>query len=116
MKFIYLLIIVALGSYVFDLFLPWWSIVIAGFAGGMLFRIRGRSAFLAGVISLGLLWGGTAFIINIQNQSILSERIAALFNVGEPAILILLTGIIGGVIGGFATLSGNLFRKLFYKD
>ena len=111
MKFISALILTVLLSFIAGLFLPWWSIAIAAFVAALLIYQRSWKAFLAGFIGLLLLWGGLAFWIDLENESILSARIGELMGIGNnPILLIVITGIIGGLVGGFAAMSGSFLR------
>jgi hypothetical protein len=111
MKFIAALIVTALLSFIGCLYYPWWSIAIAAFIAALLIHQRSWKAFLAGFIALLLLWGGLAFWIDIKNESILSARISQLMGIGNnPLLLIVITGIIGGLVGGFAAMSASFLR------
>ena len=88
------------------LFLPWWSVLIpALFLGAWLFE-KSAHAFLIGFIAAGMAWFVQAFYIHIANDAILSTRIAETISVGSPWVLLLITFIIGGLLGGFGTLLG----------
>ena len=108
MKFIVALIVTALLSFIGCMYFPWWTIAIAAFITALLIHQRSWKAFLAGFIALLLLWGGLAFWIDIKNESILSARISQLMGIGNnPVLLILITGLIGGLVGGFAAMSAS---------
>jgi hypothetical protein len=51
----------------------------------------------------------------MQSEGILTERVALLFNLPSPVLLIAITALIGGLVGGIAALSGFFFRQLFSK-
>lgn len=69
-------------------------------------------AFLSGFTALFLLWGGIALFINIQNQGLLAEKVAMLLPLGgSPALLILVTALVGALVAGMASLSGNYLRS-----
>ena len=91
-------------------FLPWWTLVIGAGVGGYLFGNKGWVAFLSGLVGVGLLWYATALYIDVQTQSILTEKVARIFPTKTPALLFLLTAIIGGLPGGFAALTGALLK------
>jgi len=111
MKFIVALVLTALLSFIAGLHFPWWSIAIAAFIVALLIQQKSWKAFLAGFIGLLLLWSGLAFWIDVKNESILSARIGELFGIGNNSfLLILITGIIGGLVAGFAALSGSFLR------
>lgn len=82
-------------SLILQFFLPWW--IIAPVAFGLAFwkSQSARQAFLAGFGAIFVLWIVAALIPDIQNNQILSTKIAELFFVKYPAILMAVTGIIG---------------------
>ena len=51
------------------------------------------------------------FIDNANNH-ILSTRVAEIFSLPNSAILILITAIVGGLIGGFGALTGSQLRNI----
>lgn len=103
-----ILVIIILGFFM-ELFLPWWSVAIAAFAGGLL--INTRSNFLAGFFAVGLLWLGKALISDLSTNSDLADRVARIFMLHNKAVLIFLIFILSGVVGGFAAMSGGSLRK-----
>ena len=103
-----IVVIIALG-YLLELFLPWWSVAIAAFAGGLI--LTTRSNFIAGFAGIGLLWVGKALITNLSSDSDLAERVARIFMVHNSTILLLLTFLLSGLVGGFAAMSGGALRK-----
>lgn len=109
--FIFIITIIVLG-YATHLFLPWWTIVvIAGFVG-VFTEYSGIRAFVLGFLSVALLWGLYAAFVNYQNEGIIANRLGALFGNMSPASLILITSLIGGLLGGLGVLTGNQGRKL----
>ena len=105
--FIQIIIIVILAS-VMELLLPWWSIAIAAFVGGYLFRTEAN--FIAGFLSIALLWLIHSVIIDISASTQLTEKVAAIFMMPKAA-LFSLTAVIGGLVGGFAAMAGSALRK-----
>ena len=113
MKFIFTLISTALLAYAGGMFLPWWSVAVAGFiAGGWLLQKPG-TAFLSGFTSVFLLWAGFAFFRSQANDDILATRFAQLILKSDnPLLLVLLTGAIGGLTAGLGALAGSLGRSI----
>jgi hypothetical protein len=108
-------LLTTLLSFAFGLYLPWWSMALVAFLiAFFLYQPRPRVAYLGGFLGLFLLWGLLALWIDVQNDHILSRRMAILFPLGgSSALLILVTALLAGLIGGLAALSGNyLFRYL----
>lgn len=130
MKFLLrILLILALG-YLASTQLPWWSVAVAGFVTGLLLsekikrrRLFGKQppsakAFLSGFIAVFILWSGFAWWSDFQNDSLLSEKISRLIvsegetYISRAWIMILVTGLIGGLVGGFSTMTGNLLGEM----
>lgn len=98
------------------LFFPWWIIAVAAFVVAVAIPQRPAGALTTGMLAVASLWSTMALIIDAQNHSILSVRIASVLPLGgSTAYLILATALLGGIVAGMAALSGNMFRRLFVK-
>jgi hypothetical protein len=102
------LVILILAS-VLELFLPWWSIAIAGAIGGYVFR--SSLNFVAGFLSVAILWIGIAVVIDISASAPLADRVAAIFFSMPKAALFVITGVLGGLVTGFAAATGASLRR-----
>ena len=112
MKFSVAIILTALLSFIGGLYFPWWSIAITAFLVALLVQQKGGMAFASAFSALILLWSGLAWWINMENENILSARIGELLGIGNnPFLLILITGVIGGLVAGFAAMSGSFLRS-----
>jgi hypothetical protein len=68
-------------------------------------------SFLSGLVGIFLLWTIVASWIDIKNSSMLSHKVSELFKLGGSSILlILVTALIGGLVGGFAAMAGSSLR------
>jgi len=112
MKFLISIILTSAVSLLLQLFLPWWSIVIAAALVGMAIPLARFQSFISGFLGIAAVWWVYACIIDVRNQSILSGKIAEIFHLGSPALLILACGLLAGMVGGFAALTGSEARKL----
>lgn len=112
MKFTFQLIAVVLVAFVLQSFLPWWSMAVGAFLVGAAFANKGWLSFLAGFLGVALLWLGMAFYFDRVTASLLSAKVAQLFPTKTVPLLFLLTAVVGGLVGGFASLTGSL---LTYK-
>lgn len=112
MKFLAAIILTALLAFISGLFLPWWGIAIASLLVAIIVNQHPGKAFLSGFLGVMLLWQGLAGWININNQGVLAKKIALILPLGgNPLYLIMVTGIVGGLVAGFAAMSGSFLRK-----
>lgn len=111
-KFFVSILLIALLSFIGGLFFPWWTIAVAAFAVSTLIPQRPLASFFTGFVALFLLWGGLAIYIDAANNSILSARIAGIVPLrGSSLALVLVTGFVGALVGGGASLTAAFLRK-----
>lgn len=111
MRFVLATLLIAVASFIAGLYLPWWSIAIVAFLVALLIPQGIGRSFLSGFAGIFLLWGLLALWIDTNNESILSRKVAQLFMLGSHSwLLILVTALIGALIGGFAAMSGASLR------
>ncbi len=116
MRFLLSLLLIILLAFIAGIYLPWWSIAIIAFAVALFIPQSIGQSFLAGFLGIFLLWSILAFWIDSKNESILSQKIAQLFSLGSASIaLILVTSLIGAIVGGFAAVSGSSLRPAAKK-
>lgn len=106
------IILTAVMAYSLQTMLPWWSVVIASFSISFIISTKGLSSFVGGFLGVGILWFILAAITDIQTDSILTDRVAGIFSLPNNFLLILITSIIGGLVGGFGALTGMQLRSL----
>jgi predicted membrane-bound dolichyl-phosphate-mannose-protein mannosyltransferase len=107
MKFITQLIVTSVVCFILQSFLPWWTIAVGAFTVAYLLGNKGFSSFAAGFIGVAILWIGMAFYIDVLTHSILTEKINRLL----PINAFVATLLVGGLVGGFASLTGSLVRS-----
>jgi hypothetical protein len=105
-------LILLVAAMIFQLFLPWWSIAIAAFAFGYI--VNQRYPFLNGFTAIFMLWTVYATWISYTNEGLLAGKLAVLLGVSYAFVPVILTGITGGLTGGFASLAGH-YLKLSVK-
>ena len=114
MKFISAIFLTALLSFAIGLFtvLPWYSFVVCSLAVAMAVYQKAFKAFLAGFVALFMLWGILALLKDVANEHILSTKVANILPLkGNYGLLIIITALVGGLIGGFGALTGSYLRK-----
>jgi uncharacterized membrane protein YbjE (DUF340 family) len=116
MKFITKIVLTAALSYAAELFLPWWSVIFCAFAIGFIFPTKGFDDFLGGFLGVGLLWLGFAWGIDLHTDSILTKQVAPILYMNNALMVVAVTGLLGGIVGGFAALSGSQLRRIFLPE
>ncbi len=106
-----LALLILITAFLINLILPWWSIAIPGLVFGYQFKKISWVSFGWGFLAVFVLWGGQALYIHFANERILSTRIAEMLGVGSSYLVILITGVLGGLVSGLATLTGSLFNR-----
>ena len=111
MKFIVAILLTALLAFISGFYLPWWSVAIAAFVIALILAQRPLGAFLSGFIGVFLLWVAIAAWISVSNDGILAERMSSVLPLGGNTILLLLaTGLIGGLVSGLGALTASFLR------
>ncbi|WP_026899060.1 hypothetical protein [Daejeonella oryzae] len=114
-----LFILIFIISLVLQFFLPWW--IIAPIAIGMSYwkATSGRNAFTSAFGAIFLLWILMGLLESIPNENLLANRVGQLLMLPQSSfnwiIVLLITGIIGGLAAGFSALSGYYLRLAFIK-
>lgn len=117
MKPQYRILITAAASTILQMFLPWWTSAIVAALVETFFGSRRFLSFLIGFYGVALPWMIGALIIDLQNDSILSDRVLTLFSLPQwPLLAVIVTGLVGGISGGFAAWAGGHVHSLFGND
>lgn len=114
MKFILSILLVGLVTFAIGIYgtLPWWSFVVTNLIIAIALPIRPMQSFAAGALGVGALWAGLAFGIDLANNHILSTKVAQILPLGGSYIaLILVTALVGALLGGLGSLTGSFVRK-----
>lgn len=117
-NFLFPCVLTAFLSFVAQLFLPWWVIAPVAFVVALVFKQSSFVAFLSGFVAVFLLWLGYAFTLSSANDHLLASKVTELLKQltgGGLTGLFVFTGLVGGLVGGFAALSGNMAMKLRSK-
>ena len=96
---------------------PWWLIIITPLILGFFLKLSTWHSFFMGAGSIIVFWA-VLYIIRINTTGVaIMERMAYLLPVnGSKAGLIILTLLIGGILGGLASLNGAFWRKSMGLD
>lgn len=104
-----MLLLTALAQYL----LPWWGVVaLVPFAVAAWRARSAGGAFGAGFLSVALLWAVVAGWQSQANDHLLAGRMAQVLPLGgSSALLLVVTALIGGLVGGTAAWAGYLGRR-----
>ena len=110
-----LLVILGLGWFS-QQYSPWWMMALVGAFAAFTFHKRRWTSFLIGLIGGGLLWFVPAYLADLENNGLLSQKIGLLFGDLSPNMLLLLTALIGGLTTGLGAWTGSAGRYLMQKN
>ena len=118
MKFFNSFLLTALLSFIAGIYISyWWFFAVVAFLVAVFIHQRGFKAFFAGFLALFILWFVLAFWMDFANEGVLSVKIASILPLGGSKwMLMILTAFIGGLIAGFAALSGSYLRSTGTKN
>jgi len=116
-KFIVSVLLVMISAYAMGLFLPWWSIAIAGFISGLFLDQKLILSFLSAFIAIFLLWGIMSYMISMENDHILANKISMMIlKRNSPQLLVIVGAFIGGMISGFSSITGSFLKVVLRKS
>jgi hypothetical protein len=108
--------LIFLGSLLLHFFLPWWICALVAFLAAFWQAESSKQAFLVGGAAIGLLWGLATSFWHFASGGILSDKVAAMFQLPNGLALNAVLMIIAALVGGNAAMSGYLVRALFRKN
>lgn len=115
MQFLIQVLLTGGCSYILQQFFTAWVVMPAAMMVSLVMSNSSFfSKFLGGFAAISLLWMGYATIIDISTNAILSTKLAAWLGMNNVGILILVTGLVGGLLGGLGAASGQCIRNLFF--
>jgi len=113
MRFFFKLVIIGLLVYFGGPHFGWWWIAVSAFIGGVLVKSTGFQSFFSGAFGVGLVWLWMTLKIDLETGSILTQKMAEMFKLGQGGLLIAITVVVGGLVGAISSWTGHNFRKLF---
>ncbi|NGP89228.1 hypothetical protein [Fodinibius halophilus] len=111
-----LALFIALTAWLLSLVFPWWSLAISGLVLGAILGKSGKHSFGYGFLGIGGLWLIQSMISHINNNGILTERVANIFSLPYPWLAIVMTVAIGGLAGALSSLTGYYCADVFLDN
>ncbi len=101
---------------ILSLFLPWWSVMTAALSTALFMPLKKAAVFFVPFIAILLFWAVYSFILSSANDYTLAKRIAILLPLGgNPYVLMLVTGVVGGIAAGIAAVFGKQLTLITKK-
>ena len=107
-----LFLVILIVAFVLQFFLPWWIIAPVSFGLAAWLSRKGKSAFWSGFAGIGLGWLIFSLFIHFRTEGILTVKVIQLFSLPHSSLLLLVTGLIGGLVGGVSAWAGYCCRQL----
>jgi hypothetical protein len=111
-----LFLLILLVSLFFQLFLPWWTIAIIAFFFSAWKSRSVKHAFGQSFLAIFTLWIAVGLIKTLPNNNILANRVGEMlmlpFADVNWLIVLLVTGIVGGLVAAFAGMAGFYLRGI----
>ncbi|MBA2407739.1 MAG: hypothetical protein H0V65_07085 [Chitinophagales bacterium] len=108
-----LFILLAICTFIWQLFLPWWSICLVTIPLAFIFGRNFRHVVLSAIFSCGIVWFILALCLNEVNGSLMTSRIAVLFSAPSNLWLFIGCFVIAGLTGGISAAAGFSLRRLY---
>ena len=115
-----LFLLIAISCLILQLFLPWWIIAPLAFGLALWKAHSGQHAFRSSFFAVFTLWIIAGLAYTLPNENILANRVGTLLKLPDTsvnwAVVLLLTGITGGLAAAFSALAGFYFRLSLKKN
>lgn len=109
MNFVLIFVITAILQF----FTPWWTIALVPFLVNLWIPETSLKAFALSFAAVALLWFFYGLYLHVSTEGIMSDKISEIFSLPNGILLLLVTALVGGLVGGFAGWSGLVIRKSF---
>ena len=106
---VFLVIIIA--AFLLQMVLPWYIVVIIAFATCGIIGKTGKISFWQPFLAIFTLWIAMALFKSLPNHNVLATRVAEMLSVKLWPIVLVVTGLLGGLAAGISGYCGYHFRK-----
>lgn len=99
-----------------SIFLPWWSVMTAALTTALFVPLKKAAVFFVPFLAILLFWIVYSYLLSSGNDFTLAKRIAILLPLGgNPYVLMLVTGVVGGLASGIAAIFGKQLSLMVKK-
>lgn len=110
-----LFLVIFMLTLIIQFFSLWWSLTLIAFIAAYLLGKSNRHAFFSGFCAIGVLWVLLALFRSLPNDHVLAARMAKVFGLPHWTLVLLVSTLIGALLGGFSAWSGYLVRRAVTK-
>ncbi len=114
-KNIIVLTLFIIGSFLSGYFGPWWAPAAYLVLVSALLKLSVRQAMVAGGISLGVVYLGESILMNSMDEADMISKTGLLLGGLSPAMMIMVTTLIGGMTGLLSGWIGSVIGNLTNK-
>lgn len=105
-------LVILIASFLLQLVLPWWVIIVISFATCGLIGKTAKVAIWHPFFAIAVLWTAMALFKSIPNHQLLVSRVAEMFGLHAWWTIFVLSAVIGGFAAGVSGFCGYHFRKV----
>lgn len=110
-----LFLLIAIVSLILQLFLPWWVIAPTAFILAAWKAKSAKNGFWTAFLAIFVLWTIAGLVHTLPNENILANRVASMLMLPSNSmswiLVLIISGIIGGLAAGFSALAGRYFKE-----
>lgn len=104
-------IVIFIASFLLQMVLPWWIIVVISFATCGLIGKTAKISLWSPFFAILLLWLGFALFKSIPNQHLLASRVAEMVGLKAWWMVLIISTILGAFVAAISGFCGYHFRK-----
>lgn len=104
-------LIILIVSFLLQMFLPWWIIVIISFVTCAALGKAGKTSLWAPFFAIFLLWTAVAMFKTIPNDNILVNRVAEMLGLKAWGLVLLLSALLGSFAAAISGFCGYHFKR-----
>ena len=111
-----LTVLLGFAAFLFANQTPWWFFALGALLAGWAVPLASFKTWLAGFLGTFSLWLALCVTTDLANAGIMSKKMASILPLGGSSwALILVAALVGGLVSGFASLTGSFLRKRVSK-
>ncbi len=114
------LVLVVISGTLFEMAGWWYLMLLAGGIGGFIMKRSALASLLIGFVGIALVWSGFFIYFDIigplgEFTVLISSLLSSILGFAlTPELLIIITVVIGGLLGSLGALNGTFIAKIIY--